>query len=98
MQKKNIYMILLAALLGLLLAGCKESGSKLTDGRESLNGREKEEGFIEEVEILKETDKLYVVTAIDTERSMITLQDWDTTREKPFNYTGATSRGNTEII
>lgn len=90
MQKKNIYMILLAALLGLLLAGCKESGSKLTDGRESLNGREKEEGFIEEVEILKETDKLYVVTAIDTERSMITLQDWDTTREKPFNYTGAT--------
>ena len=30
------------------------------------------------------------MTAIDHERSTLTLQDWETTREKPFTYNGAT--------
>ena len=88
MQKRNRRFVFIAACLVLLLAGCGGRGGKITDGRESLKG--KEDSYIEEVEILKETDKLYIVTAIDSDRSVITLQDWETTREKPFNYTGAT--------
>ena len=88
MQKRNRRFVFIAACLILLLAGCGGRGGKITDGRESLKG--KEDSYIEEVEILKETDKLYIVTAIDSDRSVITLQDWETTREKPFNYTGAT--------
>ncbi len=89
MQKRKGVFVFLAVCL-MVLAGCggQGEGGKITDGREALKG--KEDGYIEEVEILKETDKLYIVTAIDTERSVITLQDWETAREKPFNYTGAT--------
>ena len=90
MQKKKRYLMFLV--LGLssvcLLSGCGEKKGKITDGSEAYAGNGNE--IIEEVELLKEEGKLYVVTAIDTERSTVTLQDWESTREKPFNYTGAT--------
>lgn len=90
MQKKKLYIILaaLAILSVCLLSGCGEKKSKVTDGSEAYTGKGNE--VIEEVELLKEEGKLYIVTAIDTDRSTVTLQDWDTTREKPFSYTGAT--------
>ena len=90
MRKKKPYLMFLMLSLASLwvLSGCGDKKSKVTDGSEAYTGKENE--IIEEVEVLKEEGKLYVVTAIDTDRSAITLQDWETTREKPFGYTGAT--------
>ena len=84
-------MILLLMLALYLLAGCGKGKGKITDGSEAYaEGGGSGYGKVEEVEILKEVGKIYVVTAIDTERSLLTLQDWESTREKPFSYTGAT--------
>ena len=89
MRKKKFMFILCMILSALFLSSCGSGKKgKVTDGSEAFSGKEK--GGIEEVEILKEEGKIYVVTAIDPDRSTLTLQDWETTREKPFTYNGAT--------
>ncbi len=91
MQKKKIYRISWILLLLFLLAGCGTGQKKITDGSDAYTGRkDNEELGLEEVEVPKDDGKLYIVTAIDSERKIMTLQDHETTREKPFNYTGAT--------
>ncbi len=91
MQKKKIYRISWILLLLFILAGCGTGQKKITDGSEIYTGRRDNEDLgLEEVEVPKDDGKLYIVTAVDSERKIMTLQDRDTTREKPFNYTGAT--------
>ena len=81
MRKKRCYMILLLMLALYLLAGCGKGKGKITDGSEAYaEGGGSGYGKVEEVEILKEVGKIYVVTAIDTERSLLTLQDWESTK------------------
>ena len=89
MQKKKLIFIIFSILSAVFFISCGNGKKgKVTDGREAFPGKEK--GGIEEVELLKEEGKIYVVTAIDTDRGTVTLQDWETTREKPYTYNGAT--------
>lgn len=98
MQKKKIYLFFITIIISILLLGCGESKKRITDGSEVYVKRQstkevkdtEETENIEEIALFQEQKKIYVVTAIDTKRKTITLRNRDTSREKPYNYTGAT--------
>ena len=91
MQKKKIYLIFITIILCSFLSGCGEKKKRVTDGSEvyvkSQNDKKEEE---EMEELPQGRESLFVVSAIDAERKIITLRDYETTREKPYNYSGAT--------
>ena len=98
MQKKILGWIFWVSVLAFVLVGCGEASSRITDGseaytkREDLGEIETEDGSgggEESVSVQKETE-LFVVTAIDEERKTMTLCDFESTRERPYSYTGAT--------
>ena len=94
LQKKKINILFLFLLLTVLVAGCEEKKGRITDGSD-VYVKPREDDITEEPEedseeVTQELDTLYAVTGIDTEHGILTLRNCETTREKPFNYTGGT--------
>ena len=93
MQMKNRYALLLLLLFVILAAGCGEKKRRITDGSEVYVKREKadtQEAVEVDEEDAKEQEKLYAVTAIDTERKILTLRNCENSVESPYEYTGGT--------
>ena len=91
MQKRNIWLALLFLLFVFLAAGCGQKERRITDGSEVYvkpqTAESKEEPEEEEVQSLEE---IYAVTAIDTDRRLMTLRNCENTVEVPYEYTGGT--------
>ena len=94
-RKRIVRWILAVGFLGALMAGCGDATARITDGRETYTEREIQEGAGEpdteqEAEPAQKEISLFVVTAIDEQRKILTLCDFESTRERPYTYTGAT--------
>lgn len=86
MQKRRLQAILVIMVVGLFLSGCgtkkgKTANDNIADMNQEDTAAEGEE---------KQGNKLFAVTAIDTNRKILTLYDCETRQEKPYNYNGAT--------
>ena len=91
LQKRNIWVVLPLLLLVFLAAGCGQKERRITDGSEVYvkpqTAEAKEEPEEEEDQSFEE---IYAVTAIDTDRRLLTLRDCENAVEVPYQYTGGT--------
>lgn len=95
MRKKIMQLAVVVGLLALAIAGCGDTQARITDGREAYaaRGGVREAAAPEEAsegEPIQEEAELFAVTGIDEQRKTITLCDFESTRERPYTYTGAT--------
>lgn len=90
MQKKKRILRLLLVAVFLILSGCGEKKSTITDGREVYVKQDKTESDETETEEQSREEQLFLVTGLDTERKKITLKGYKEQEETEYTYTGAT--------
>lgn len=94
MQKRNIWILSLLLLFVALTAGCGQKERRITDGSEVYvkpqTAAAQDEPKEEETEEIQSVEEIYVITAIDEARKMLTLQSCEEPVEIPYEYTGGT--------
>lgn len=90
MQKKKGILRLLLVAVFLILSGCGEKKSTITDGREVYVKQDKTENEETETEEQSREEQLFLVTGLDTERKKITLKGYKEQEETEYTYNGAT--------